>query len=71
MEAGMARLGGEITVFADDMAIALMQFFRAFPLLIVIMLLIGRATNLWLHPGKCVILPLWKFREEAGSQVVA
>jgi hypothetical protein len=62
----MHRLGpdrGVLTAYADDIAAAVKELFVAVRFLADAFAVIGRCSALELHPGKVVIIPLWKFVE--------
>jgi endonuclease/exonuclease/phosphatase family metal-dependent hydrolase len=62
----MDKLGpgrGILTAYADDIAAAVKELFEALPILASAFAVVGRCSALELHPGKVVIIPLWKFDE--------
>jgi hypothetical protein len=54
---------GVLTAYADDIAAAVKELFVAVRILADAFAVIGRSSALELHPGKVVIIPLWKFVE--------
>jgi hypothetical protein len=64
----ISQLGPErgiITAYADDIAAAVKELFEAIKILAHAFSVVGRCSSLELHPGKVVIIPLWKFEEQA------
>jgi hypothetical protein len=54
---------GVLTAYADDIAAAVKELYVAVRILASAFMVIGRCSALELHPGKVVIIPLWKFVE--------
>ena len=52
---------GVLTAYADDVAAAVRELFEAIAVLDQAFEVIGRCSALELHPGKVVVIPLWKF----------
>ena len=73
----MDKLGpqkGVITAYADDIAAAVRELYHSIEILDKAFATIARCSSLELHPGKVVIIPLWKFDIEevrAGIAAVA
>jgi endonuclease/exonuclease/phosphatase family metal-dependent hydrolase len=62
----IARIGpkyGIVNAYADDIAAVIRNLFDTLKLINFCFEVIGRATALHLHPGKVVVIPLWKFDE--------
>jgi hypothetical protein len=69
----MAMLGpgrGIITAYADDIAAAVKELFVALRILAAAFLVVGKCSALELHPGKVVIIPLWKYDEKAVRDAI-
>ncbi len=54
---------GVITAYADDVSAAVKELYEALRLLDAAFLVVEGCSALALHPGKVVIIPLWKFVE--------
>ena len=73
----MDKLGpqkGVITAYADDIAAAVRELYHSIEILDKAFATIARCSPLELHPGKVIIIPLWKFDIEevrAGIAAVA
>ena len=70
----MDQLGpdrGVLTAYADDIAAAVRELFVAIRILAEAFGVIGRCSALELHPGKVVIIPLWKFQKATVRAAVA
>jgi hypothetical protein len=62
----IARIGptrGIINAYADDIAAVIRNLYDSLKLINDCFETVGRATALHLHPGKVVVIPLWKFDE--------
>jgi hypothetical protein len=62
----VSQLGPErgiLTAYADDIAAAVKELYVAIRVLSQAFEVIGKCSALELHPGKVVIVPLWKFEE--------
>ena len=55
---------GIINAYADDIAAVIRDLFDSIKIIDDSFKTIGRATSLHLHPGKVLIIPLWKYKEE-------
>jgi hypothetical protein len=63
----MSRLGpkrGILTAFADDIAAAVKDLYQALAILDEAFQTVALCSALRLHPGKVVVIPLWKFVED-------
>jgi hypothetical protein len=69
----MACLGprGLLTAYADDIAAAVKELFEALRILDAAFKVVGLCSALELHPGKVVIIPLWKYVEAEVRAAVA
>jgi len=70
----MSQLGparGILTAYADDIAAAVRELYVAIRILAQAFEVIGKCSSLKLHPGKVVIIPLWKFEEAVVRAAVA
>jgi hypothetical protein len=54
---------GIMNAYADDIAAVLRDLFDSLKIIDDSFKTIGRATSLHLHPGKVLIIPLWKYKE--------
>jgi hypothetical protein len=67
----IARIGpdlGLVNAYADDIAAVIRNLFDSLVLVNRCFEIIGQATALHLHPGKVVVVPLWKFDEAEVRQ---
>ena len=62
---------GILTAYADDIAAAVKELYESIRILANAFAVIGKCSSLELHPGKVVIIPLWKFEEAVVRAAVA
>jgi hypothetical protein len=69
----MAKMGpkrGILTAFADDLAAAVKELFEALAILDRAFRTVALCSSLELHPGKVVVIPLWKFVESDVREAI-
>jgi exonuclease III len=67
----ISRIGpdlGLVNAYADDIAAVIRNLYDSLKLVNRCFEIIGQATALHLHPGKVVVVPLWKFDEAEVRQ---
>jgi hypothetical protein len=70
----MAALGpkrGILSAFADDLAAAVKNLYEALAILARAFQIVGLCSALVLHPGKVVVIPLWKFVESEVREAIS
>jgi hypothetical protein len=70
----MAKMGpkqGIITAFADDLAAAVKDLYQTIAILDEAFQVVARCSSMKLHPGKVVVIPLWKFVEGEVREAIA
>jgi hypothetical protein len=67
----MSPRRGILTAFADDLAAAVPELFPALVILEKAFQVVARCSSLELHPGKVVVIPLWKYVESEVRASIA
>jgi hypothetical protein len=55
---------GVLTAYADDIAAAVRELYQAITILDKAFQIVARCSALELHPGKVIVIPLWKYIED-------